>query len=601
MKLETIDGPYKEITQMVNGSTMLKAGRLGRPHFRKFQLSPDLKLLQWESPNKDKAETSISIKQIQELVKGQKTKVFEGNPIPEYEAISFSLLYKQGNLLRSLDIVCKDRTEYDFWTVGMEALIIGFDDVDGIGSFSKTMSSEDISSSKLSLEFGLIGQRISVKEDACDIYTWGASVKGTLGHGEQTEELIPRVIESLLGRDIRYVACGTDHTLALSAIGELFSWGSGRGGKLGFGNIQDRFTPLKVGILEEKQITAISCSELHSALVTAEGEAYTFGRTGPRLGYSVVGRKQAEPRKVELLSNYQITNVSCGWEYTIVLTSNGQLLSFGVNESGQLGHGDYKESYEPQLIDKLKDIKIREISCGSQHAGVVTVNGDVWIWGANDYGQLGTGDTETRNLPYELPSTFWNEEIQSVRCGGKHTMVLSCTGTLYCFGDGQFGQLGVNIRQDSPYLSIACNVPIPDKVIYFDCGLAHTAAVTEAGSLYTWGKGSGGRLGHADHASRFTPTLVESLAYKQVQSVTCGAHHTAACVIRAWVNDAETKNCMACKLSFTALRRRHHCRKCGGIFCAICTTKKFPILEMGYTDPVRVCERCYATLSESKS
>lgn len=52
--------------------------------------------------------------------------------------------------------------------------------------------------------------------DACDIYTWGASVKGTLGHGEQTEELIPRVIESLLGRDIRYVACGTDHTLALS-------------------------------------------------------------------------------------------------------------------------------------------------------------------------------------------------------------------------------------------------------------------------------------------------------------------------------------------------------------------------------------------------
>lgn len=185
MKLETIDGPYKEITLMVNGSTMLKAGRLGRPHFRKFQLSPDLKLLQWESPNKDKAETSISIKQIQELVKGQKTKVFEGNPIPEYEAISFSLLYKQGNLLRSLDIVCKDRTEYDFWTVGMEALIIGFDDVDGIGSFSKTMSSEDISSSKLSLEFGLIGQRISVKEDACDIYTWGASVKGTLGHGNR--------------------------------------------------------------------------------------------------------------------------------------------------------------------------------------------------------------------------------------------------------------------------------------------------------------------------------------------------------------------------------------------------------------------------------
>ena len=55
---------------------------------------------------------------------------------------------------------------------------------------------------------------------------------------------------------------------------------------------------------------------------------------------------------------------------------------------------------------------------------------------------------------------------------------------------------------------------------------------------------------------RFNPTLVESLNYKQVKSVTCGAHHTAACVIRAWVNDAETKSCMACKQRFTTVKRR---------------------------------------------
>ena len=52
------------------------------------------------------------------------------------------------------------------------------------------------------------------------------------------------------------------------------------------------------------------------------------------------------------------------------------------------------------------------------------------------------------------------------------------------------------------------------------------------------------------------PTLVESLAYKQVQSIACGAYHTAACVIRAWVHDQETKSCMACKQRFTTVRRR---------------------------------------------
>ena len=54
--------------------------------------------------------------------------------------------------------------------------------------------------------------------DACDIYTWGSSTKGTLGHGEEEEELVPRVVEALLGRDIRKLACGYEHTLAVSGI-----------------------------------------------------------------------------------------------------------------------------------------------------------------------------------------------------------------------------------------------------------------------------------------------------------------------------------------------------------------------------------------------
>ena len=56
----------------------------------------------------------------------------------------------------------------------------------------------------------------------------------------------------------------------------------------------------------------------------------------------------------------------------------------------------------------------------------------------------------------------------------------SGTGTLYCFGDGQYGQLGVSVRHDSPYLSTPSAVPIPspDKIINFDAGMSHSAAVT---------------------------------------------------------------------------------------------------------------------------
>ena len=57
---------------------------------------------------------------------------------------------------------------------------------------------------------------ISINLDACDIYTWGSSFKGMLGHGEETEEITPRVVEALLGRDVRKISCGTEHMLAVS-------------------------------------------------------------------------------------------------------------------------------------------------------------------------------------------------------------------------------------------------------------------------------------------------------------------------------------------------------------------------------------------------
>ncbi|XP_065666204.1 uncharacterized protein LOC100209924 [Hydra vulgaris] len=598
-KEDVFVSPLPELCVMIKGSTMLKAGRMGRPHFRKFHMSADLKLLQWESPNKGAAESSVAIGDIEEVITGQKTKIFEGNPIPEYEAISFSVIYKQGNTKRSLDIVCKDRVEYDIWTVGLQALINGFDNLDGL----RLMSEADLSKAdgKLMLELGLFGDRVSVKEDACDIYTWGASPKGVLGHGEETEELFPRVVEALLGRDIRTVACGTEHTLAVSVNGEMFSWGCGRGGKLGLKNILDRYMPLKIGAFENVNITFVSCNELHSASVTESGELYTFGRSGPHLGYTTEDRKQAVPRKVDLSTANKIKAVSCGLEFTIALNSEGELYSFGKNDCGQLGAGHFNDIEEPYLIKHLNGVRISKVSCGSKHVGAVTVNGDVWLWGSNEFGQLGRDKLEAHDIPFEAPSTFWNEEIQDIKCGGSHTVVLSCTGVLYVFGNGQSGQLGVAVNQTSPYITNPCILSMPNntKVAKVDCGIEHTAAVTESGCLYTWGNGSRGRLGHGDHQDRYVPTLVESLAYKQVQSIACGAYHTAACVIRAWVHDQETKSCMACKQRFTTVRRRHHCRKCGGIFCGTCSQRKCPLLEIGYSEPVRVCDRCYFILTES--
>jgi len=277
----------QKICLMVKGSTMLKAGRLGKPHFRNFRLSDDLKSLSWESPNKDKKATQISIKNIHSLLKGQKSKVFETNVMPEYESKSFSVLYKCefSITIRSLDIVCAHRIEYEIWSDGLNALIAGFNDANSIQELKKDV----VSSGKV--QFDLAGDRIYIEDDACDVYTWGGSPKGTLGHGEEEEELVPRAVKAVLGKDVQMVACGTQHTMVLTKSGEVYSWGSGRFGKLGLGNILDHYMPLKIQSLSNVNISFVACGENHSAVVSSTGILYTFGHAGSWLGYELNEKK----------------------------------------------------------------------------------------------------------------------------------------------------------------------------------------------------------------------------------------------------------------------------------------------------------------------
>jgi len=130
------------------------------------------------------------------------------------------------------------------------------------------------------------------------------------------------------------------------------------------------------------------------------------------------------------------------------------------------------------------------------------------------------------------------------------------------------------------------------------CGASHTAAVTETGEVFIWGKGRAGRLGHGDTRDRPLPCELD-MDGKRVRSVACGSTHTACLVTRAWVSDDLIKNCMACKTRFSLVNRKHHCRKCGGVFCTSCTSKRTPILALpGYRIPRRVCDKCYSVLLE---
>ena len=83
----------QSIAHLTMGCTLLKAGRSGRPHYRRFQLSADLSKIFWESPRKGETGACVHIRDIKKLVRGQETAIFKATPVQGYEAFSFSLIY----------------------------------------------------------------------------------------------------------------------------------------------------------------------------------------------------------------------------------------------------------------------------------------------------------------------------------------------------------------------------------------------------------------------------------------------------------------------------------------------------------------------------
>lgn len=612
----TPEASVLSVFKMTKGCIMLKAKRNTTPQFKRFVLSRDLSQIQWRSPRKQ-GEKSVLIAQMTQLMKGQVSKVFMSYPVPQKESISFSVLYKIGRSLHSIDIVCFDKQQFDVWTVGIQALIDGFNDKKSIddlyvnGKFNdetdyKTpQGAEEIPMST----FGSGGKPYN--EDACDLYTWGDGTTGMLGHGENGEENVPRIVEALLSKDIWKVACGVTHTITLTSEGEVFSWGSGFGGKLGQGHLRDRSMPLRVAALKDKKITNIACHEFHSAAVCGMGELYTWGKGGPRLGYESEKRKEILPRVVEGLQEHRVTDVACGLSHTLVCTRNGQCFAFGDNEFGQLGVPGIAMSYEPVRSEELESFHISYVTCGSDHSAAISDGGMLWLWGANHSGQLGLEIVEIASKPHllSLRADLRNHSIIDVSCGTKHTVFLSKKGKLFGMGDNSENQLGINQRgrSEEPVLQVVLATRIhlsghskASKPVQVSCGAFHTAVVTESGEVFTWGKGKSGRLGHGDTRGRPLPCELD-MDGRRVRAVSCGTAHTACQVSRAWVSDDLIKNCMACKNKFSLVNRKHHCRKCGGVFCASCTSKRTPVPTLpGYpgTSLRRICDKCYTTLLE---
>jgi len=241
--------------------------------------------------------------------------------------------------------------------------------------------------------------------EAGELFTFGAGAHGRLGHGGQENELVPRLVEALVGKKVIGASAGGLHTAVWTEAGELFTFGYGVDGPLGHGGQESELVPRLVEALVGKKAAGASAGSQHTAVWTEAGELFTFGLGAHgRLGH---GGQENElvPRLVEALVGKKAAGASAGSQHTAVWTEAGELFTFGYGAHGQLGHGSGGTQSElvPRLVEALVGKKAAGASTGAaavgSHTAVWTEAGELFTFGYGHFGRLGHGGQENELVP----------------------------------------------------------------------------------------------------------------------------------------------------------------------------------------------------------
>ncbi|KAK1791939.1 hypothetical protein P4O66_013913 [Electrophorus voltai] len=235
-------------------------------------------------------------------------------------------------------------------------------------------------------------------------------------------------------------------------------------------------------------------------------------------------------RPVRDLSGRNVIQIACGDQHFMALTNDGQLFTWGQNSSGQLGLGKGEpSSVSPQPLKSLCGIPLAQISAGGDHSFALSLSGAVFGWGRNSAGQLGLGDCEDRYFP-TCVSNLSKKKTVFIACGEEHTATLSKGGTVFTFGLGRYGQLGHNSFRDELCPRVVAEL-WGSKVSQISCGRHHTLAlVGSSKTIYSFGCGEQGQLGNGQRTNQCVPLPVclppEANQDHKIEKIIAGGKHS---------------------------------------------------------------------------
>ena len=302
------------------------------------------------------------------------------------------------------------------------------------------------------------------------------------------------------------ISSGFSHTLYLGAgATTVTAWGLNTDGRLGVGDTASPVNWAKAvqGIPLGYTVTGLAAGGTHS-LILAGGKVYAAGsdRFG-QLGQGGTNRDNRSSFIQVFAPTSRVVAVAAGGNHSLALTELGDVYACGDNTYGQLGNSTLVSSanwikVSIQYPSTGLSPKIVSVVAGADHNLAVDEDGGVWVWGRNNYGQLGKGTrTKAEGTPSELNLGKINDSdedvvAESVAAGFSHSLILTTDGEVLGFGRNNSGQTGQSAT--SSVVLVPTLISGLSDFQSISAGTDSSFAITDLGQLYSWGYNSYGEL-----------------------------------------------------------------------------------------------------------
>ena len=347
-----------------------------------------------------------------------------------------------------------------------------------------------------------LGDNVSsaIKSDGT-VYVWGSNSAGQLGMGTTTAYYtIPQTAANWV--KTYQFAFGSNHALGLGPNGSVLASGSQTNAQLGNGTVSSTNLTAPVGVQSLFGILGIANGNAHTLDFKNDGTLWAWGQnTLGQLGNDSITSSLVPVQASTLTTT---VGVSAGTGFSLALGSDGSVSSWGSNSRGQLGIPiATTQRNVPAIVVGLSGFV--QVSAGSDFSAGLRSDGTVWLWGANNHGQLGIGTTTDNSVPVQATGL---SGIVQISAGSEHMMALASDGTVWTWGRGDNGELGNSTTADSTtpvHLTTLSNIA---RVVAGTNFSEAVGNIANGGTLYTWGYDSDGELGNGATTQQTSPQTI---------------------------------------------------------------------------------------------